>query len=275
MLAVRVLFVILAIANGVLFAYGRGVLTAAPAGEPDRKARQHMPERIRVVPDTGREPAPAPTGATESGRGDAAPSGAPAEAPQASPPAGASPPAPAAPAAGPGPRSDVSPPNTAVIPAALARGTEASRCAAVEGLSREQAQRLSDLVRARGLDVKLTERASEASSWWVHLPPQPDRKAVDRRLEELDRAGVKEHFVIAQGGQNALSISLGLFRSQQTAQGFVRRLRERGVGDVLLTPRHADNARVTVELRGPGSAVQTAIAGGFAGARTTTCALGR
>src|SRR5512135_1504656 len=139
MRVLRTLFLLLVLANLLLFAAGKGYLGGGNGGEPERLANQLNPDKIAIVRN-----------------------GPP------SPPAEVAPSAPAANAeAASKPQADIEP--------------AAEVCRRLAPLARDQAERIAEMARARAPQVKLVQQSLEApSSFWVFIPPQPDRAEVNK-----------------------------------------------------------------------------------------------
>jgi hypothetical protein len=148
-------------------------------------------------------------------------------------------------------------PATAVAPQAPATpAPPPEACRLLSALTREQANRIDSMAKTREPPLRLTESALEGpSSWWVFVPPQPDRKAVDERVAELKRAGLSDFFVIADEGPNRYSISLGVFKTEGAANEFRQALGKKGVQNTRVAPRLAQDAKRAVQVRGAQDAV--------------------
>lgn len=217
MTIVRTLVLVLLLANLLLLVAGRGLFGGAPSGEPGRLAAQIEPQKIRLV---------AP--------GEAAKPVGPAEQP-----APASEPVPGQ-AAAPAGKAEVAP--------------QPERCVAVAGLSAEQVAALKAKLGPED-SLKLRDRAQEGSSWWVNLPPLPDRETAIKRAEELRGQGVAGAFIIREEGEHRNAVSLALFRNEAAAQEFMRQLQIKGVKGARITVRSVPGARHTLDMRGPADRV--------------------
>lgn len=94
----------------------------------------------------------------------------------------------------------------------------------------------SDLVSAREslatlkLGRDLSERTVEQNhGFWVYIPPQKKRADVERKIAQLKERGVKDYFVVQDKGKWLNAISLGVFKSEETAQKFLKALRAKDV----------------------------------------------
>lgn len=160
----------------------------------------------------------------------------------------ASQPAPAAPAAVPAGSGAPAEPQTGAL-----------ACHRWEGLSAEQAQRIAEL--AAGADLKadiVSQPVGEPTSFWVHLPPAPDREILQKRVAELKQAGVSDYFVVQEKGPQQLAVSLGLFKTRGPANDLVERLRGKGIADARIEERGAI-AKANLDLRGAAAALAAAL----------------
>jgi hypothetical protein len=271
----RVLVIIFLIVNLVLLSIGLGWLERAGGGEGDRLARQIAADKIRVVPDQPPAAAPAtavaPTTApaTASAPADVAKVAAAAEAAAkaaseklaAASAAKILAPAPAAPA--PVAKAPVAAPRPApapVAPAPVAKLPQAQACKLVPTMPLPLADKAAAIVKALGtVKMEATETPAVRASFWVHIPPQKNRQAAEARVEELKAKGVQEFFIVQEEGPNHYAVSLGLYRSETTANDYLARLKKKGVTQAVITARGGE-AKRDLTLRGPADAVDGAIA---------------
>lgn len=86
-----------------------------------------------------------------------------------------------------------------------------------------------------GLDTlqmggKLSQRINEhASGFWVFMPPLKTPAAIKRKIEQLNKLGVKDHFVVQEEGEWLNAISLGVFKSEAAAQKYLDSIQTLGV----------------------------------------------
>ncbi|WP_354687755.1 SPOR domain-containing protein [Cupriavidus necator] len=133
------------------------------------------------------------------------------------------------PASGPAPQAA---PRSALSAVTLA----AAACMEIGGFSAQAARRAADDLSAAALRVEAFER-QEQVRWWIHLPPQPTRENVERKLAELRRRNVTEYTLITTGPADAatFTVSLGLFRERERAERYLDTLRAQGVRTAMLT----------------------------------------
>ena len=99
------------------------------------------------------------------------------------------------------------------------------------------------------------ERAvTDASGYWVHMPPQKTRAEADRKAKELRTLGVTEFVVLTDPGEWRYAISLGIFRTDEAAQGFLAELRKQGVRSAVVARRENFLKQVVFYVREPSPA---------------------
>ena len=101
------------------------------------------------------------------------------------------------------------------------------------------------------LGRQMTQRRSESTSaFWVYVPPLPSRLAAERRVEELKALGLKDYFILGDGPQRN-AISLGVFKSGDTANKFLASVRTQGVANARTGARAQAIQQTTFVLRDP------------------------
>jgi hypothetical protein len=88
------------------------------------------------------------------------------------------------------------------------------------------------LTAAEGLQpgISLSQREVQTVvGYWVYIPPLETRSEVDRKIAELRSLGVQEYYAVESQGAMRNAISLGIFRTEEAANAYLERLRERGV----------------------------------------------
>lgn len=99
------------------------------------------------------------------------------------------------------------------------------------------------------------ERAiTDAGGYWVYMPPLKSKADTDRKIRELKELGVTEFFVVQDTGQWRNAISLGIFRTDEAAQAFLARLRERGVRSAIAARRENFLRQIAFYVREPDEA---------------------
>ncbi|HEY8887198.1 MAG TPA: SPOR domain-containing protein [Gallionella sp.] len=77
---------------------------------------------------------------------------------------------------------------------------------------------------------KLSRRQIEQDiGYWVYFAPLRNKAAVNRKIAELKKLGIKEYFVVPGSGHWQNAISLGVFKTKEAAQNFLHDLNAKGV----------------------------------------------
>jgi hypothetical protein len=95
---------------------------------------------------------------------------------------------------------------------------------------------------------------TDAGGYWVYIPPLKTRSEADRKVRELMDLGVTEFFVVQDPGPWRNAISLGIFRTDESAQGFLAGLRQRGVRSAIAARRENFLRQVAFYVREPSEA---------------------
>jgi hypothetical protein len=233
-------------ANGVLLAYGQGLLGQPGDGarEPARLKNQLAPERMQQL---------TPTQARQ-----AAASAAPA--PQAEVAAPLPEPAPV----------------PVPVPVPVARDLVA--CVQAGPFSTADARRFEARVARLGLaprQSRIDIPYQEVTSRLVYLPPNGGREGAQRRVAELRERGVTNFFIM-QNDTSPLryAISLGVFKSDGAAQKLVADLQRQGVRGVRILPRGPQVTRAGYQYRQIDAGERdrlTGIADDYSGVDITRC----
>ncbi len=202
-------------ANGVLLAYGQGLLGQSPdaAREPARLKNQLAPERMQQL---------TPTQARQ-----------------------------AAASVAPAPLAEAPVPLPAPAPAPVMR--ELVACVQAGPFSTADARRFEARVAWLGLaprQSRIEMPYQEVTSRLVYLPPNGGREGAQRRVAELRERGVTNFFIM-QNDTSPLrhAISLGVFKSDGAAQKLVADLQRQGVRGVRILPRGPQVMRTGYQYR--------------------------
>lgn len=94
-----------------------------------------------------------------------------------------------------------------------------------KGLAQVQAE-LAALVPEENLIQTTVEHAS---GYWVYIPPLKKKTEVQSKIEQLKKLGVEDYFVVLENGAWFNAISLGVFRTEKSAQRYLESLKLKGV----------------------------------------------
>lgn len=88
-------------------------------------------------------------------------------------------------------------------------------------------------------EKQLRRVVTDAGGYWVYLPPAESRAQLDRALAELAALGIGDYYVVQEATPWRNAVSLGIFKTEESAQTFLQSLRTRGVKSAIVG--HRDN----------------------------------
>lgn len=113
-------------------------------------------------------------------------------------------------------------------------------------------RRVREALAPLGLGERVTERRDEVvARWWVYMPPQGSRAAMDRKSDELVRLGITDFELMIDKGRWQYAISLGTFREEEGARAYLAELRGKGVRSADIGRREQNVTQTTVVIRAP------------------------
>lgn len=89
----------------------------------------------------------------------------------------------------------------------------------------------------------------EISSYIVHIPPQGNRAAAEKKADELRTLGVTNFFVMNDSSPLRWGISLGVFRTEAAAQAQLAALVKQGVQSARVAPRYTGSKQLIYQFR--------------------------
>jgi hypothetical protein len=95
---------------------------------------------------------------------------------------------------------------------------------------------------------------TDAGGYWVYMPPFKTKAEADKKVAELKALGITEFFLVQDAGQWRNAISLGIFRSEESAQAFLAGLKDRGVRSAIAARRENFLKQVAFYVREPSEA---------------------
>ena len=101
---------------------------------------------------------------------------------------------------------------------------------------------------------RIERTVTDAGGYWVYMPPLKTKAEADRKVGELKALGVTEFFLVQDAGQWRNAISLGIFRTEEAAQVFLAKLKERGVRSANAARRENFLKQVVFYVREPNDA---------------------
>lgn len=233
----RLIVVLLALANGAFYAWHAGWLpalgTASPeaSGGGNRVAEQVHPERLLVLTASGAAAAPAPS-----------PTSGPASAAESSSALGA-----LAASVASTPSNQTSSASAsaseALTPAGATTRAAAQCLEAGPFTPDENRQALLQLSKVMPKGSWSTQAVSVPGLWLVYMGPYPDADALQRKLVELRRLKSLSFEEVRSPSNLALGVSLGRFADERQANASLETMRLRGVRTARVV-----NARPAMEL---------------------------
>lgn len=89
----------------------------------------------------------------------------------------------------------------------------------------------------------------DISSYMVYIPPQGSKEGAERKAGELKQLGVKNYFIINEGSAQRWGISLGVFKSETSAQSQLASLNKQGVHSARVAPRYSASKQFAYQFR--------------------------
>jgi hypothetical protein len=108
--------------------------------------------------------------------------------------------------------------------------------------------------------AQIERTVTDASGYWVHMPPQKTKADADRKVRELNALGVTELVMVTDPGEWRYAISLGIFRTDEAAQAFLAGLRKQGVRTATVARRENFLKQVVFYVREPSPATAARLA---------------
>ena len=234
----RLIVVLLALANGAFYAWHAGWLPALGAAAPEgssggnRLAEQVHPERLLVLTASGAAAAPASVPALAPAPASATESASAADALAAS--------------VASTPSSQTS---SASVSASEAQTPASTSMAAAQCLEAgpftpdENRQALLQVGKVMPKGSWSTQAVSVPGLWLVYMGPYPDAESLQRKLVELRRLKNLSFEEVRSPGNLALGVALGRFADERQANASLETMRLRGVRTARVV-----NARPAMEL---------------------------
>ena len=100
----------------------------------------------------------------------------------------------------------------------------------------------------------------DISSYMVYIPPQGSKEGADRKAGELKQLGVTNYFIINEGSAQRWGISLGVFKSETSAQSQLAALNKQGVHSARVAPRYSASKQLAYQFRDLDAATRARLA---------------
>jgi hypothetical protein len=105
-----------------------------------------------------------------------------------------------------------------------------------------------------------THELQVVAGFWVYIPPLKNKAEVDRKIAELERLGVKDYYAVEGQGPMKNAISLGLFRTEEAATGYLEGLQQKGVRSARTGNREHRVTQTVFVVREPDIALTSKLA---------------
>ena len=89
----------------------------------------------------------------------------------------------------------------------------------------------------------------DISSYMVYIPPQGSKEGADRKAGELKQLGVTNYFIMNESSPLRWGISLGVFKSETSAQSQLASLNKQGVHSARIAPRYSGAKQLAYQFR--------------------------
>ncbi len=123
-------------------------------------------------------------------------------------------------------------------------------CVEWGGFAPADATRVEEALAPLAMGSKLSQRKLEENiSWWVFIPPQPNRQAANQKAVELKSMGVDDFFIVSEDAKWRNAIQFGLFKSQEAANARLEQLRAKRVRSAQTGKRDAQISKVFFQMR--------------------------
>jgi len=125
-------------------------------------------------------------------------------------------------------------------------------CTEVGNFVLADARRFEAQVAALELGDRQSRRnvaSQDISSYMVYIPPQGSKEGADRKAGELKQLGVTNYFIMGEGSPTRWGISLGVFKSETSAQNHLASLNKQGVHSARVAPRYSSSKQLAYQFR--------------------------
>ena len=109
---------------------------------------------------------------------------------------------------------------------------------------------------------KLASREIDRNiGYWVYIAPLKDKADISQKLAQLKARGVTDYFVVQEPGEWLNAISLGLFKTRESAQNFLEGLRAKDVRTAQNGERASKNKATVLIINGLDTEMSERLAG--------------
>ncbi|PVX34425.1 SPOR domain-containing protein [Janthinobacterium sp. 78] len=147
--------------------------------------------------------------------------------------------------------------------AAVAAPPPSYACTEVGNFLLADGRRFEAQVAALNLGDRQSRRnvaGQDISSYMVYIPPQGSKEGAERKAGELKQLGVTNYFIINEGSAQRWGISLGVFKSETSAQSQLASLNKQGVHSARVAPRYSASKQLAYQFRDLDAATRARLA---------------
>lgn len=109
--------------------------------------------------------------------------------------------------------------------------------------------RVTNGLKSLQLGDKLSQHEIDrAIGFWVYIAPLKGKAAVSQKVAQLKARGVAEYFVVQDAGEWFNAISLGVFKTRDSAQKFLDDLHAKGIRTAQIGERSGKTKAVVFEI---------------------------
>ena len=149
------------------------------------------------------------------------------------------------------------PPASAPAPTPAPAATASLPCMEWGSFTLADATRAEQALEPLALGPRLAQRRTEEhAGWWVFIPPQGNRQLALRKAAELKQLGVEEYFIVQEEGALRWALSLGVFRTEESAQARLAALRGQGVRTARIGARDTTVPKIWLQVKSVDAALQ-------------------
>lgn len=128
--------------------------------------------------------------------------------------------------------------------------TAESACREIAGFDPAGAKRFDSAVQTLALGSKLTRReVEEVANNIVYIPSQGSKEGAEKKATELRHLGITDFYIIQDTGDLHWGISLGVFKTEESARALLTALSQKGVHSARLGTHSVTSTRVAYQVR--------------------------
>ena len=133
-------------------------------------------------------------------------------------------------------------------------------CTELGNFDAAEAKRFETQLAALSLGERLTRRTiQENVRHMVYIPPLSGKDAADKKAGELKQLGVTDFFVIQDKSALQWGISLGIFKSEEAARNHLAALNKKGVRSARLGEQGSSVSKFAFQLRSLDAAAKNSV----------------